>query len=113
MPDAKNKPWQVPSVSITVWGISGLCNVQRETIAEIKYKYCSVVECTGSIVDIFVADEKSKLIITPEVYPLCTFVRVFLFLYIKGSGSNPDILSLFLLGCYSGKTSIDTNWKAA
>lgn len=87
MPDAKNKPWQVPSVSITVWGISGLCNVQRETIAEIKYKYCSVVECTGSIVDIFVADEKSKLIITPEVYPLCTFVRVsFYFCILKALG---------------------------
>lgn len=67
MPDAKNKPWQVLSVSITVWGMTGLCNVQREAVVEIKYKYCSIVECSGSIVDIFVADKKSKLIITPEV----------------------------------------------
>lgn len=87
--------------------------MQCETIAEIKYKYCSIVECTGSIVDIFVADEKSKLIITPEVYPLCVCLCVGLFLFIKGSESNPHILSLFLLGCYSGKTFIDTNWKAA
>jgi len=57
----------MPSVSITVWGMTGLCNLQRETVVEIKYKYCSIVECTGSIVDIFVADKKSKLIITPEV----------------------------------------------
>ena len=70
MPDAKNKPWPMPSVSITVWGMTGLCNVQCETTAEIKYKYCSIVECTGSIVDTFVADEKSKLTVTPEVYPL-------------------------------------------
>lgn len=59
------------SVSITVWGMSGLCNVQCETTAGIKYKYCPIVECTGGIADIFVADEKSKLIITPEVHPLC------------------------------------------
>lgn len=113
MPDAKNKPWQMPSVSITVWGMTGLCNVRRETAAEIKYKYCSVVECTRSIVDIFVADEKSKLVITPEVCPLCACLCVGLFLCIKGSGLNPDVRSLFLLGCYSGKTFIDTNWKAA
>lgn len=57
----------MPSVSITVWGMTGLCNLQRETVVEIKYKYCCIVECTGSIVDIFVANKKSKLIITPEV----------------------------------------------
>lgn len=57
----------MPSVSITVWGMTGLCNLQRETVVEIKYKYCCIVECTGSIVDIFVADKKSKLIIIPEV----------------------------------------------
>lgn len=55
------------SVSITVWGMTGLCNVQGETTAGIKYKYCPIVECTGGIADIFVADEKSKLIIAPEV----------------------------------------------
>lgn len=59
------------SVSITVWGMAGLCNVQCEATAGIKYKYCPIVECTGGIADIFVADEKSKLIITPEVCPLC------------------------------------------
>lgn len=46
------------SVSITVWGMTGLCNVQHETTAGIKYKYCPIVECTGGIADIFVADEK-------------------------------------------------------
>lgn len=76
--------------------MAGLCNVQCEATAGIKYKYCPIVECTGGIADIFVADEKSKLIITPEVCPLCVGVWVCLFLCIKGSGSNPDN-SIFIL----------------
>jgi len=63
-------------VSITVWGMTGLCNMQREMTAEIAHEYWSIAECTGSIADIFVADEKSKLIITPEVCPLCVCLCV-------------------------------------
>lgn len=89
--------------------LTGLCNAQCETAAEIKTQYCSVVECAGSIVDIFVADEKknpnqSSLSLLRFALSVRVCVWGCLFLYIKGSGSNPDPQHLFLLGRCSGKT---------